>query len=268
MRQQLWQRMFRNEAMKENTKIKHRLMNGLLLTGALMLCGASAASAQVANKTYTGTGRDPFVKYKPPVRRKVVKKVAGPIAPPPIQLRIEQYRASKLAAMNRQQAAPKPTTALLLSEVQVTGIFRTPRGYAAMVEATPIKLSYVVYPGEAFYDGMLVAIEESRLVFRRETRWTDGRRDVAVDTKPLRQANAVTDSLAVTNAPAPASAPASGGGTPSAKLVVSAKDEEAPATAGGSIGANLQAIKDKFGSMGHQCPNGGTLNPDGTVLCK
>ena len=97
--------------------------------------------------------------------------------------------------MSLQQPAPKPTTALILSEMQVIGIFRTPRGYAAMVEATPIKLSYVIYPGETFFDGQLVAIEEDRLVFRRETRWSDGRREMSVETKPLRQPDAVTDSL-------------------------------------------------------------------------
>ena len=53
--------------------------------------------------------------------------------------------------------------------MQVIGIYRTPRGWAAMVEATPIKLSYVVYPGESFFDGQLVAIEEGRLVFRRDS---------------------------------------------------------------------------------------------------
>ncbi|HVF58036.1 MAG TPA: hypothetical protein VM934_17945 [Pyrinomonadaceae bacterium] len=198
--------------MKENTNIKRRLMNGLLLAGAVLLAGASAASAQVANTTYRGSGRDPFVKYKPAVKRTPPpKKVSGPVPVPPIQTRIEQYKASKLAAMNRQQVAPKPTTALLLGELQVIGIFRTPRGYAAMVEATPIKLSYVVYPGEAFYDGMLVAIEESRLVFRRVTPWTDGRRDVAVETKPLRQQNAVTNPMTASRgaeAPAAASDPA------------------------------------------------------------
>src|ERR687893_156612 len=82
---------------------------------------------------------------------------------------------------------PKPTTALLLGEMQITGIFRTPRGYAAMVEATPIKLSYVIYPGERFFDGQLVAIEEGRLVFRRERRWSDGRRETSVETKALRK---------------------------------------------------------------------------------
>jgi len=87
--------------------------------------------------------------------------------------------------------APKPTTALLLSEIQVVGISRTPRGYAAIVEATPIKLTYVIYPGEPFYDGQLVAIEDTRLVFRHETVFTDGRRERAVQLKNLRQANTV-----------------------------------------------------------------------------
>jgi hypothetical protein len=48
-------------------------------------------------------------------------------------------------------------------------------------------LSYVIYPGEPFYDGQLVAIEDSRLVFRHETVFTDGRRERNVEMKPLRQ---------------------------------------------------------------------------------
>lgn len=176
-----------------------------LLAAALVAGAASSAFAQNASSTYRGTPRDPFTKYKPALKKKVEKKVATPVAVLPIQQRIEKYKAQKLAAMNLRQAAPKPTTALTLAEVQVIGIFRTPRGYAAMVEATPIKLSYVVYPGEQFYDGMLVAIEESRLVFRKQTRWTDGRTDVAVESKALRQPSAA-DSLTAqrTDAPAPA----------------------------------------------------------------
>ena len=177
-----------------------------LLAAALVAAAAAAAPAQTASSAYRGARRDPFVKYKPPVRRKVDKKVATPVPVPAIQARIDNYKAQKLAAMNLQQAAPKPTTALLLSEVQVKGIFRTPRGYAAMVEATPIKLSYVVYPGEQFYDGMLVAIEEARLVFRKQTKWTDGRSVVAVETKTLVQPSAADQLTAQreTQAAAPA----------------------------------------------------------------
>src|SRR5205085_12283173 len=137
-----------------------------------------------------------------------------------------------------QQSAPKPTMALTLSEVQVIGIFRTPRGYAAMVEATPIGLSYVVYPGERFYDGMLVAIEENRLVFRRQTRWTDGHTEVAVETKPLRQANAVADSLTEQRA-----AGGVGSGAPSAPASSDAKSE---------VNAFLEALKALAASAGAQ----------------
>jgi hypothetical protein len=59
----------------------------------------------------------------------------------------------------------------------------------------PIKLAYVIYPGERFYDGQLVAIEDNRLVFRRETVFSDGKRERSVEMKPLRQANTV-DALA------------------------------------------------------------------------
>jgi hypothetical protein len=177
-----------------------------VLAAALVATAAAAAPAQTASTTYRASQRDPFSKYKPPVRRKTEKKVAVPVTPPPIQARIDNYKAQKLAAMNLQQAAPKPTTALLLSEVQVKGIFRTPRGYAAMVEATPIKLSYVVYPGEQFYDGMLVAIEETRLVFRKQTKWTDGRTVVAVESKALVQPSATDQLTAQRDAQGPAPA--------------------------------------------------------------
>ena len=139
----------------------------------------------VVTKRTFGGGRDPFRKYEPP--RSAPKKTSNLAPIPTIQERIAHYKAQKAAAMAARMTAPKPTTALLLSEIQVIGISRTPRGYAAIVEATPIKLSYVIYPGEPFYDGQLVAIEDNRLVVRRETVFVDGRRERAIEHKPLRQ---------------------------------------------------------------------------------
>jgi hypothetical protein len=198
--------------MKHYTHILRYALFALFLCGAFLSANAQEANVSVMKQRGE---RDPFSPYRPPPpKRKVVKPVAVQIAPPSIQERIDRYKAQKVQAMNMQQPAPKPTTALLLSEMQVIGIFRTPRGYAAMVEATPIKLSYVIYPGETFFDGQLVAIEEDRLVFRRESRWSDGRREMSVETKPLRQPNAVSDALtadrgsstgAGSNAPAAAS---------------------------------------------------------------
>jgi|GEM_PF-459904 len=204
------------KAIVDNIIIAVALLAIMLAAGASFETLAqdnSGGHATTARKPRAGE-RDPFEKYRPPVKR--AKPVATQMTPPSIKERIEHYKAQKLAAMNAQLPAPKPTTALLLGEVQITGIFRTPRGYAAMVEATPIKLSYVIYPGETFFDGQLVAIEEDRLVFRREARWSDGRREMVVEIKPLRQQNAVTDSMtsvrgAKSNAPA-ASEPANSQG--------------------------------------------------------
>ena len=181
------------------------------MIGFMALVAGSFASvpAQEQRTARTGVerGRDPFRKYEPAVNSKTSKSAPTVLAPPSIQERIERYRAQKVAAANAHLAAPKPTTALLLSETQVIGIFRTPRGWAAMIEATPIKLSYVIYPGESFFDAQLVAIEENRLIFRRQTVWSDGRREVSQEVKPLRQPGSV-DAMTPAAAPAaPANAP-------------------------------------------------------------
>jgi hypothetical protein len=192
---------------KDTSRIR---LTSLVFSAALLLASSFAIGVvaqetqtekppekSLVNKRAVTNGRDPFRKYEPPAP--TVKKVAGQSPVPTIQERISQYKAQKAAAMNARMAAPKPTTALLLSEIQVVGISRSPRGYAAIVEATPIKLSYVIYPGEPFFDGQLVAIEDNRLVFRRETVFTDGHRERTVEYKPLRQPTQVNSMTVPTN---------------------------------------------------------------------
>jgi len=186
---------------------------GLLLSVAVVFSAATVVFGQdteakqpTAKTRNVSGGRDPFRKYEPP--KVVLKRVAGEVVVPSIQERINIYKAQKQAAMNARMPAPKPTTALLLNEIQVIGITRTPRGYAAIVEASPIKLSYVIYPGEPFYDGQLVAIEDKTLIFRHETVYTDGRRVKNVETKLLRQPNQVN---------AMAATPSSSSDVPTAK---------------------------------------------------
>ena len=179
---------------------------GLTAMTAMAQEKAPAKKPVVSEKTQRISGRDPFQKYVPVV--KMGKALPTKLDAPSIQVRIDRYRSQKLAAASAHVAAPKPTSVLLLNEMQVTGIFRTPRGFAAMVEATPFspKLSYVVYPGESFFDGQLVAIEETRLVFRRDIVWTDGRREKTVETKALRPPSPI-EALVNTKTP-PANAPA------------------------------------------------------------
>lgn len=159
-----------------------------------------------ANFSHTSAQtRDPFEKpgwAKPkttnPVSTnpttKTNNKPQKPIAPaimvvsaPPIEQRIAYYkRLREQAAMNGQEV-PKVTSVLTLDEMAVIGIFRTPRGYAAMVEAKPIKLSYTIYPGESFFDGQLVAIEENKLVFRKITKMSNNKFVSSVENKTLRE---------------------------------------------------------------------------------
>lgn len=178
--------------MSHEKKIARLRFTASLLGAAMLLVSGivvtTMAQEQQPAKPATkrvSSGRDPFKKYEPP---KPMAKRSLNLSPiDSIQERISKYKAQKAAAMSARMPAPKPTTALLLSEIQVIGISRSPRGYAAIVEAIPIKLSYVIYPGEPFYDGQLVAIEDNRLVFRRETVFTDGRRERSVEYKSLRQ---------------------------------------------------------------------------------
>jgi len=176
----------------------------ITIGGSAVVCAQDQAPKPTVS--VKKSGRDPFKKYVPVVKP---PKSTTKLDAPSIQERIESYRAQKLAAAAAHVPPPKPTTALLLNEVQVTGIFRTPRGWAAMVEATPIKLSYVIYPGETFFDGQLVAIEESRLIFRRDVIWLDGRREKSIEIKPLRKPSLLedmADKAAPANAPAPEAA--------------------------------------------------------------
>lgn len=199
-----------NNTSRKHPALPHSVL--FLFSAVLIIAGgfATGVVAQDSQETQpqkpaatkrTYGGRDPFKKYEPP--RPVMKRTEELSSIPTIQERINQYKAQKAAAMNARMPAPKPTTALLLSEIQVIGISRSPRGYAAIVEATPIKLTYVIYPGEPFFDGQLVAIEDNRLVFRRETVFTNGRRERTVEYKPLRQpgqVNAMTTPAAVATA--------------------------------------------------------------------
>lgn len=140
--------------------------------------------------------RDPFIKpgyAKPRVPGTGVAGKAGgvkaPTAPavPSIEQRIDYYKRMRENAAASGMPIPKVTSVLTLDEMAVTGIFKTPRGYAAMVEAVPIKLSYTIYPGEKFFDGQLVAVEENKLVFRKVAKVAKGKFVASVENKALRQ---------------------------------------------------------------------------------
>ncbi len=169
---------------KSNTK--RILTVAFAAFGFVLLCGSSyEVSAQCSN--------DPFCKpayeKKNDGRGDGSAKPTGPmvVSAPAIESRIDFYKRMREEAVLAGNPVPKVTSVLLLDEMSVTGIFKTPRGYAAMVEATPIKLSYTIYPGEKFFDGQLVAVEENKLVFRKVTKWSNNKFVSSVENKALRQ---------------------------------------------------------------------------------
>lgn len=208
------------------------------------LTAMAAAIVMVGGSlTEVNAQRDPFKKAgwsitkKQPVAGSTTPKTPKVTTPvvygvPAVEARIEYYKRLRDAAAANGSPVPKPTSVMTLNELAVTGIFKTPRGYAAMVEATPIKLSYTIYPGEKFFDGQLVAVEDNRLVFRKVTKVADGKFVASVENKPLRQytmkaqvegtaptqpAETQTEVAKTTTAVVPASAPATAPGATNAK---------------------------------------------------
>ena len=172
--------------MTNKTKILRFLGINLAIAGFVLVAGSSTE--------LLAQNRDPFA--KPGWARKPEGTVAGKgkkqgppadLGAPAIEQRIEYYKRLRESAASNGQQIPKVTSVLTLSEMSVTGIFRTPRGYAAMIEAEPLRLSYTIYPGDKFFDGQLVAVEENRLVFRRVTKMSNGKFVSSVENKPLRK---------------------------------------------------------------------------------
>ena len=213
--------------MINQSKIARFLGSAMLAAAFVMIAGSLVeANAQ----------RDPFEKPAWARQRdpKSIRPGSAPDGPPvnlgvpSVEQRIDYYKRLRADAVANGMSVPKVTSVLTLEELAVTGIFKTPRGYAAMVEATPIKLSYTIYPGEKFFDGQLVAVEENRLVFRKITKMSNGKFVSAVENKPLRKytnmevvqgtAPAESDTAAAQPAPVPS---ATGDKTAAAAKVVS-----------------------------------------------
>lgn len=169
------------------TSIQKPFLRVATLAFALVILGGAANEA-IAQ-------RDPFEKpawARTRDPRVVGTGVKGGSAPesfgvPAVDQRIDYYKRLRQDAVANGLPVPKVTSVLTVDELSVTGIFKTPRGYAAIVEATPIKLSYTIYPGDKFFNGQLVAVEENRLVFRKVTKISRDKFVSSVENKPLRK---------------------------------------------------------------------------------
>jgi len=62
---------------------------------------------------------------------------------------------------------PEGIPGLLIDEIDLTGIFRTSKGYVAQVVAANQKKSYLLKEGDQLYDGDVVSINHNEVVFKQ-----------------------------------------------------------------------------------------------------
>lgn len=77
---------------------------------------------------------------------------------------------SLLAAKNkteRKGALPEGIPGLLIEEIDLTGIFRTSRGFVAQVLSSNKEKSYLIREGDQLYDGDVVSITQQEVVFKQ-----------------------------------------------------------------------------------------------------
>jgi hypothetical protein len=146
-------------------------------------------------KSYRPAGRDPFKKVMPP-KKPVVGKGGVPAPPKPLGFPALDERRAKFRAMvedygDRGLAEPNPVMQYLVSELEITGIFRDDSGYGAFVRAAPTGTTFFIRRGARCYNGEVLRIESdtsnsgSKVTFRQEA-------FVEVNGKQIKQENIVS----------------------------------------------------------------------------
>jgi hypothetical protein len=77
---------------------------------------------------------------------------------------------SLIIGQNRQAPRgpmPEGLPGLLIDEIDLTGVFKTSRGFVAQVVAANKGKSYLLREGDQLYDGDVVAISQTEVVFKQ-----------------------------------------------------------------------------------------------------
>ena len=69
----------------------------------------------------------------------------------------------------RNLGGPRPDgiPGLMIDEIELTGIFRTSKGYTAQVKPRNQTRSYLLKEGDQLYDGDVVSIQRNEVVFKQ-----------------------------------------------------------------------------------------------------
>ena len=109
-------------------------------------------------RPYRPAGRDPFRKTIKPKPGKPGKSPRA-LGFPALDARRAEFRQKVEVARTRGLSEPDPVQQYLISELDITGIFRDERGAGAFVRAQPTGTMFFVRQGTACYNGEIVRIE-------------------------------------------------------------------------------------------------------------
>jgi hypothetical protein len=110
-------------------------------------------------RPYRPSNRDPFRKaIKPKVARnsKVAARLQGF---PALDVRRAEFKQKVEQARVRDLSEPDPISQYLVTELDVTGVFRDDRGYGAFVRAVPTGSMFFIRTGTRVYNGEVTRIE-------------------------------------------------------------------------------------------------------------
>ena len=108
-------------------------------------------------RPYRMSGRDPFKKVVKPKTAKG-KQQAHLLGFPTLDVRRAEFRQKVDKLRASDAAEPDPVSQYLVSELDVTGVFRDERGYGAFVRAQPSGTMFFVRNGARCYNGEVLRI--------------------------------------------------------------------------------------------------------------
>lgn len=107
-------------------------------------------------RPYRMSGRDPFKKtIKPKAAR---AKQARMMGFPSLDVRRAEFRQKVEQARARDAAEPDPVSQYLVSELDITGVFRDEHGFGAFVRAQPSGTMFFVRNGARCFNGEVMRI--------------------------------------------------------------------------------------------------------------
>ena len=108
-------------------------------------------------RPYRMSGRDPFKKTIKP-KGAHAKAQARLLGFPALDVRRAEFRQKVEQARTRDAAEPDPVLQYLVSELEITGVFRDERGFGAFMRAQPSGTMFFVRNGARCYNGEVVRI--------------------------------------------------------------------------------------------------------------